>query len=92
MARGPEGGVHRVRIAGGELHVDAAGVLILVEHLLERLPTVGGAEDPAFGVGAVGVAEDRDEEAVRILGIDRDARDLPTVAEAEVRPCLTGVG
>ena len=38
------------------------------------------------------MAEDGDEEAVRIVRIDGDRRDLLAVAQAEVRPGLAGVG
>jgi hypothetical protein len=38
------------------------------------------------------MAEDGDEEAIRIPRIDLDAGDLLAVAQAEMRPRLSGVG
>ena len=58
----------------------------------EGLAAVGGAVEAALGVGAVGVAEDGDEELVGIARIDGDLRDLLAVAQAEVGPGLAGVG
>src|SRR4029078_747557 len=53
----PQRGVDDVRIGGIDPHVVAAGVLVLVEDLLERLAAVLGAEDAALLVGPVGMAE-----------------------------------
>ena len=36
--------------------VDAAGLLVLEQHLLPRLAAIGGAEDAALGVWAIGMA------------------------------------
>src|SRR6266513_1438095 len=38
------------------------------------------------------MAEDRDENPVLVARIDNDAADLLSVAEAEVTPCLAGIG
>ena len=88
----PEHGVHDVGVRGIEGDVDAAGVLVLVEHLLEGLAAVGGAEEAALRVGAVRMAQHRDEQAVRVARIDDDLRNLLAVAQAQVRPGLAGVG
>ena len=77
---------------GIEQHVDAAGVLVLVEHLLERLAAVGRAEDAALVVRPVGMAEHGDEQPVGVPRVDHDLRDLLAVAQAEMRPGLAGVG
>src|SRR6185369_1660443 len=50
------------------------------------------AVDAAFRIRAVGVPEDGDEEAVRIVRIDGDHRDLLAVAQSEVRPGFAGIG
>src|SRR5439155_25758411 len=75
-----------------ELQGRRAGVFILVEDLLPRLAAVGRAEDAALGVGPVGVAQHGDEDAVGVLGIDEDRRDLLAVAQAQVFPRLAAVG
>src|SRR4051794_10841779 len=38
------------------------------------------------------MAEDRDEESIRVLWIDDDLRNLLAVTQAEVRPRLSGIG
>src|SRR6185503_463532 len=86
---------HRVDVNGVrriEHDVDAAGVGILIENLLERASAVGGAEDAALLVRSVRMAQDRDEQTIGILRIDGDLRDLLAVAEAEARPRLARVG
>src|SRR6185437_4485499 len=47
----PECGVDDLRILRINGDVVGAGVLVLIEDLLERLAAIGGAEDAAFGVG-----------------------------------------
>ena len=51
------------------------------------------AVEAALFVGAVGMAGDSDEDAVRVFGIDGDLADLLAVAQAfEVGPGFAGVG
>ena len=88
----PQRRVDDVRVRRIDVDVVAAGVLVLVQDLLERLAAVGRAEDAALLVRAVRMAEHRDEQPVRIARIDGDLRDLLRVAQAEVRPRLAGVG
>src|SRR5205823_10697812 len=76
LPRRPQRGVDGVGTGRIDDDVDAAGVLVLVQHLLERLAAVGGAEDAALRVRAVRVTEDGDEEAVRIARVDGDGGDL----------------
>ncbi len=92
LLRLPEDGVDGLGIARVEGEVDGAGAFVLVEHLLPGLAAIGGAKDAALGVGAVGVAEYGDEEAVGVARIDEDGGDLPGVAESEVAPGFAGVG
>src|SRR5206468_9502417 len=82
----PERGVHHARIAGTEGEVDGAGVLVLEEDLVPAPPAIRRAEDPALGIGTVGMAEGGQEHAVRIARVDQDAADLLRVAETDVRP------
>ena len=46
---------------------------------IPRFATVGGAEDSALGVGAVGVAQRGDEDDVRIAGMDDDRAGVARV-------------
>src|SRR5205085_11173958 len=55
-------------------------------------PAVGGAEEAALGTGTVGAAEHGHEQPVRILGVHRDLRDLPPVAQSEVAPGGATIG
>ena len=83
----------RCRDSTGSIwHVDAAGVLVLVEHALEGRAAIDRAEDAALGVRTVRVPERGDEHAVGVRRIDHDLGNLLGVAQAEVRPRLAGVG
>ena len=86
LPRFPEHGVHRIGIIGRQHHVGGAGVLVLEEHPLERLPPIGGAVDATLGIGSVRMPQHRHENAVRVRGIDGDARDLLAVAEPQMGP------
>ena len=55
------------------------------------MATVGGAEDAAFSVGAVGMTFDGNEEPFGIIGIDDDVGDLLGVVEADARPGFAAV-
>ena len=76
--------VDDLRIVGIEGEVDGPGVVIFVENFLPVCAAVSGTEDAAFGVRAVGMAENGDEDAIGILRIDDDGGDLLAVAQAEV--------
>ena len=91
LSRRPQHRVHRLRVRRIEREVDRAGVLVLVEHLLERDAAVGGAEHAALLVRSVRMAERRDEQARRILRVDDDRADLARVPQAEVVPRPAGV-
>jgi len=57
------------------------------------MAAVGGTKDAALFIGAVGMAFGGDEEAVWILRIDENRRDLLSVAKVlHVRPGFTRVG
>src|SRR5579871_2529131 len=92
LPRRPEHGVDRFRGGRVEGQGDGAGVLVLVQHLLPGRAAVGRAEDAALGVGAVGVAEDGDEEAVGVARVHDHRRDLLAVAQPQVLPGLAAVG
>ncbi len=78
-------------MSGIDGHVHATRVLVFVEDLLKGLAAVGRAEDPALGTGPVRMAEGRNVETLRIVGIDGNRRDLLRVAQTEVLPCLARV-
>src|ERR1700693_6211020 len=66
----PERGKQNVRIAGIEGHVDASRVLILIENFLPVLAAIDCAENAAFDVGSIGMAEGGHENDVGIIRID----------------------
>src|SRR5437588_430444 len=82
----PERGVHDARVVRIEADIDRAGLLVLVEDLAPGLAAVGGAEHPALGVGAEGMAEGRDQNDSGIRRVDDQRADLAGVPEADVAP------
>ena len=74
-----------------ESYVDASGVLIFVENFLPGLAAVSRAENAAFGVRSVGMAESGHENDIRIVGIDDDFADGAAVVQANVLPGLAAV-
>ncbi len=58
----------------------------------KRRAAVGRAENAALRIRTVRMAERRDEQPVRIPGIDLDVGDHLRIAQAEVRPGLARVG
>ena len=88
----PEGGEHYPGVVGVEGKVCSAGGVVLVKDMVPGLPTVGGAEDAALGVGAPGVAQGGDVDQVGVLGVDTDPGDVPGVLQADIRPRAAGVG
>src|SRR4051794_17523729 len=73
------------------LDIGAAGIFILVENLAERLASVGGGKDPALFVRPVGVTGDCDKEAIRVLRIHCDLRDLLCVPKSKMGPGCAGI-
>ena len=66
-ARLPERGKQNVGIVRIEGNVDASGVLIFVENFLPALAAIDCAENAAFGVRSIGMAESGHENDVRIV-------------------------
>ncbi len=87
----PERGVDGVRIRRIEEDVVAPGVLVTVQHLLERRTTVGGTEDPSFFVGSVGVTQNSHEKTVGVGGIDHHIGNHLAITQAQVRPGRPGI-
>ena len=88
----PHRRVDDVRVRGIDVDVLAAGVLVLEQHALEGAAAVGRAKDAALLIRPVRMAERRDEQPVRVPRVDRELGNLLRVAQAEMRPCLAGVG
>src|SRR5580698_1319809 len=81
-ARRPQICVDDLRIFGIEGQVGGAGVVVFVKNFLPGCAAVGRTEDTAFGIGAVGMAEDGYENAIGILRVYQDICDLLAVAQA----------
>src|SRR6185295_18163337 len=92
LPRRPERRVDRVGLRWVDAERDRAGVLVAVEHSLERLAAILRPKDSALFVRPVRMAERRDEQAPRIARIDDDRPDLLAVAQPEVRPVHAAVG
>ena len=82
----PERGVENVWILLVDADIVRARVFVTIQHFVERLATVERTEHAALAVGAIGMAEYRDEEPVRVGRIDVDHGDHLTVAEPQVLP------
>src|SRR5262249_32313968 len=78
-ARLPHRRQDRLRVLRIDGEVDRARVLVLEEDALPGLSAVARTKHAALGVGSVGVPEGRDEDEVRVLGIDQDTSDLLAV-------------
>ena len=87
----PHCGEEHVGILRIENNVDAAGALVEVENFLPGLAAITGAEDAAFGVRAVGMAESGDQGDVGIRGMDDDLADVASVFQSHVVPGLAAV-
>src|SRR5581483_980100 len=87
----PQRGEEGVGVVGVEGDVDRACLVVLVEDLLPALAAVARAEDAAFGVGAVSMAERGHEDHVGVARIHNEAADVARVAESDVLPGLSTV-
>src|SRR5258707_13154103 len=87
----PERREDDVGIVGIEGKIDAAAVLIFIEHLAPALAAIGGAEDAALRVGTERMAQRGHKRDVGIFRIHNDAADGLRVAKPAVRPHLAGV-
>src|ERR1039458_6799317 len=82
LPRGPQHGIHSLRVGWIEGQVHGAGVLVLEDHVLPRRAAIDRAEDAPLGIGAVGMAEHRREDALRVMRIDDVGGDLLGVVQA----------
>ena len=88
----PHRRVDDVRVGRVDVDVLAAGVHVFEKHALEALAAVGRTKDAALLVRPVRVAKRRDEQPVRVPRVDRQLGNLLRIAQAEMRPCLAGIG
>ena len=88
----PQRGVEDIGI--GRVHGDVgrAGVLVDVKHFPPVLAAVGGGEDAALLVRAIGMPQHGGEQAVRVARVHGQRGNLLAVAKAQVRPGLARVG
>src|SRR5262249_25519795 len=91
-ARAVGGGVQRARLARVNGHVDEAGLLVEELDLGPGPAAVAGLVQPALGVWRPDVAQGRDVDDVRFLGMNHDPANVPSVAQAGVVPGLAAVG
>ena len=80
-----------MRILRIENDVDGAGAVVKIENFFPRLAAVARAEDSAFGVRAVSMAESGHKNDVRIRGMNNDRADMASVFQAHVDPALARV-
>src|ERR1035438_1807492 len=91
LADFPHRGVNNIGIRGINHNVRATGIFVLGNNSLPGLTAVGGAVDSARFAGPVRMAEDSGKNAIRVARIDGERRDLLSVDQAEMSPCLPGI-
>src|SRR5690242_8901209 len=91
----PDGGVQIARIIGVGGEVNDAGEVVFVESFLPGFAAVGGFVNATMravlGDREDGMADDADDNDVRIARVDEDGGDVARVVEADVRPGGAGV-
>src|SRR2546430_7514666 len=87
----PHCGVNRARIIRVGRQLDRSHVFVLIKGPGPGLPTVSRAKYSTLLVWSKGVAQGSDQDDVGVFRIDKDAADLPRVAQAQMRPGLTGI-
>ena len=91
FTRFPKRSVNNCRIARIDLHIARADVLIAIQHLFECFAAIDGSINTAFFVRPVRMTGYGHKDAVRIFWIDRQLRDLLTIAQSEMRPRFSGI-
>src|SRR5258708_38823566 len=74
-----------------EHHVDTACVFVHVQNFCPGLAAIGGAEDPAFRIGAEWVSQRSYENDIRIFRMNDQLSNRAAVAKSHVPPRLTAV-
>src|SRR6202166_939101 len=71
--------------------IDAASVLVSIEHLLPTFAAIGSTENSAFRVRPIGMAQCRYKNNVWIIGIDDDFADGAAIVQTNIFPGLACV-
>ena len=87
----PHAGKQNVGVRQVELDINAARPVVHVENALPGLAAIARTEYAPGGVRSEGMAEGRDVDGVRILGMNNHAADGIGVAQAGELPGLPGV-
>ncbi len=87
----PHCGEEHMRILRIEDDVDSTGAVVKIEDFFPSLTTVARSENPAFGVGAVGMAKSCDESNIGIGGMDNDGTDVASVFQSNVVPGFAAI-
>ena len=72
--------------------VDRAGVVILEQDLFPRFSAIDATKNAALGIRAIGVAQSRYKDNVRVARMNHDASDMLSVFQTDVGPGLAPVG
>src|SRR5205814_6021081 len=91
FARFPQRRVNDVRIAWIDLHIACADVLVAMQNLFECFAAIERSINAPFCVRPVRMTGYRNENAIGFFWIDRELRDLLTIAQSEMHPGLAGV-
>src|SRR5260370_21750602 len=87
----PQRGKERVGVVGIKHTVNGAGFVVLEQDLLPRGAAIGSAEDPALVIRPVGVAQGRDKNNVRVLGINYNRANGQRIFYSDVLPTLAAI-
>ena len=79
------------RIRRIEEDIDAAGGVVDEENALPCLAAIDRLKDASLLLRTIRMSECRDERAVGVRWIDRNARDASGLLQANVRPALAGI-
>src|SRR4029079_11416432 len=92
LTRLPQRSINDFRVARIDLHIAPADVLIAIKKPFKCFATIDRSLNPALLVRPVWMTGYRYKDAIRIFWINRQLRDLLTVAPPEMRPRFSGVG
>ncbi len=88
----PHGGEQNLRLIRGHGEIGGADFRSAIQNFSPGVAAIGRAENAAFVIWAVGVAESGDEHGIRVFRIDDDPADLTRVLQADVGPGLAAIG
>src|ERR1700678_1111386 len=88
----PESRVQDIGVEGIDADEGTACILALIQHFGPCGTAIRGSVHAALRTGAIGMAQYRGVDAVRIMRIDRNARNLLRIIERQMNPRLSTVG